>query len=337
MRRQELPQTDTAPETSDDIPQIGPHLARVLRADQGVLTAAVLLPNTPDLKGTAYTPETVKMAMDGYTAKPKIGVEHKGKPLANGVTHLSSWQTTEDQDFDGNQLPAGTWMMMVLVTDPDLWTKVENGEINGLSIQGSALVNDADLPSLAAQEVARILMEEAAKHQFSSTQVDLPYPLVDRVKEFGRSLIPDEDLHDEGREHDPHVTVRYGLHDSHPTKVRGVLEGEPAVEGELGRTAIFETPDYDVVHLQVHSPDLHRLNRKLSVLPHTDTRPSYHPHVTLAFVKKGMGQKYADRADLEGTPFRGSMVTFSGRTGDRDWISLRDPAARYPELSAFSY
>ena len=113
------------------------------------------------------------------------------------------------------------------------------------------------------------------------------------------------------------------MHDTKSDRVRDTIQGEPAVNGELGRTAIFETPTHDVVHLQVHSDDLHRLNRKLSVLPHTDTQPSYCPHVTLAYVKKGLGQKYIGRADLEGTPFKADELTFSGRTGDRDWIFLR--------------
>jgi hypothetical protein len=56
-------------------------------------------------------------------------------------------------------------------------------------------------PSAAAPEV----------HDYSSTQLDLPAPLASQVQALGQS-IPDTDLlAEDGREDQPHVTVKYGL------------------------------------------------------------------------------------------------------------------------------
>lgn len=350
MRRQELPQRATTsptlggvpgttngvldPATSDTPSETlnpGQYLARIVRADQGILTAAVLLPNTTDLKGTAYTAETIKRAMDGFTSSPKVGIEHKGKPLSSGVQHLASWQTDQDQQFDGNFLPSGTWMMSLLITDPTLWQKVESGEINGLSIQGTAMVEDpsfqnqgASQEGSALREALEILFEEASKYQFSSVQANLYVPESDRVMEFGRALIPDEDLVDvTARENEPHVTVLYGLHTANPDDIREIIEGEPAFAVEVGKVRIFRQDDRDVVYVEAFSESFQRLHDKLSVLTHTSTHPTYTPHITLAYVKKGAADKHEGRADLEGTSFPVTSLMFSGRKGNRDWFSLR--------------
>lgn len=52
--------------------------------------------------------------------------------------------------------------------------------------------------------------EPERKHKFSSTHVTLPPEVGKRLAELARS-IPDEDLGEDGREDDPHVTVLYGL------------------------------------------------------------------------------------------------------------------------------
>jgi 2'-5' RNA ligase len=55
----------------------------------------------------------------------------------------------------------------------------------------------------------------------------------------------------------------------------------------------FETPDYDVVKFDVKSKDLVKLNKLLTdSFEFTTDYPDYHPHMTIAYVKKGTGKKY---------------------------------------------
>jgi 2'-5' RNA ligase len=159
--------------------------------------------------------------------------------------------------------------------------------------------------------------------EFSSTQVDLPSADAQAIGALAKS-IPDADLAADGRETDPHVTVKFGLHTADVEDVRRVLAGEPPITLTFGKTSIFpakEGADYDVVKVDVDSPDLHRLNDKIGeALEHTDTHPNYKPHVTLAYVKPGLGQKYVGRTDLAGRTITLDAVAFSGK--DRSVVSI---------------
>lgn len=156
--------------------------------------------------------------------------------------------------------------------------------------------------------------------EFSSTQVNLPPDVADSVRQTA-AKIPDEDLVEDGREDEPHTTVKFGLHTNDAEDVRPLLANEPPVKVKFGKVSLFENDDADVVKIDVDSPDLHRLNKKIAdALPHTDTRPEYKPHVTLAYVKPGMGKKYLGLNDLEGQEITLNAITFSGK--DRQKIEI---------------
>jgi 2'-5' RNA ligase len=167
---------------------------------------------------------------------------------------------------------------------------------------------------------------EKTEHKFSSTQVNLPPNESRAIQNLGASFIPRSDLYLDpkdpsyGREEHPHVTVKYGLHTENAKDVRKLLADEPPVRVNFGKTSIFpgkgDTP-YDVVKIDVGSPDLHRLNKKISkALKVTDTHPEYVPHVTLAYVKKGEGKKYVGRTDFEGKGVTVDRITFSSSNGE---------------------
>lgn len=155
--------------------------------------------------------------------------------------------------------------------------------------------------------------------EFSSTQIQLNPSIADRIKAMGMQ-IPDSELADDGRETDPHVTLKYGLHTNDPNDVSALLHGEPAIRYKLGKTSLFPASgdrDYDVVKVDVHSPDLHRINAKIAgALEHTDTHPEYKPHATVAYVKAGMGKKYEGLDDCEGLHGVCGRVIFSGKEKD---------------------
>ena len=108
--------------------------------------------------------------------------------------------------------------------------------------------------------------EEPEKHEYSSTQVNLPKEQADKVLQAGQQ-IPDSDLVDkDGREMEPHVTVKYGLHTEDAEEIRPLVENEPPVRVKLGKTTVFETDDADVVVAEVESEDLRRINTKVAAL-----------------------------------------------------------------------
>lgn len=165
---------------------------------------------------------------------------------------------------------------------------------------------------------------------FSSTQVALPDDIGKKLAAVGQS-IPDADLADQGRETDAHVTVKYGLHTNNVDEVRKLLVDQPPITVKLGTTSVFPNgpSNYgDVLKADVDSPDLHALNAKIAgALEHTDTHPEYVPHATIAYLKPGLGKKYAGNDALNGTTATIDRLTFSAADGKVVDIPLTGKAA----------
>jgi 2'-5' RNA ligase len=163
---------------------------------------------------------------------------------------------------------------------------------------------------------------EKSPHEFASTQINLPGDLAKKVIAAGK-LIPDSDLAEDGREDEPHVTVKFGLHDDDPKPLKSLLaQQEGPVVFALGKTSLFENDEFDVVKVEVISHDLHHLNDLISEnCKHTDTHPGYKPHVTIAYVKPGTGKKYVNKDfALKGEVVETNEILLS--TKDRKMIPI---------------
>ena len=97
-----------------------------------------------------------------------------------------------------------------------------------------------------------------------------------------------------GREIEPHVTILFGFHDTvDPHWIKDcVYSLKKPVELELKSISHFENPLFDVVKFDIDSPRLHRLNEIFGRFPNTHLHEQYNPHSTIAYVKKGMAEKY---------------------------------------------
>ena len=180
------------------------------------------------------------------------------------------------------------------------------------------------------QTWAQFLAEQEKKeHSFSSTQINLPDGLAEKVIEYGKKHIPDEEIFekgdDMGREDEIHVTVLYGLHADTPKEVKKVLEKESTFPIQLGKISIFDThPDFDVVKIDVDSPGLVELNKKLrDNCEHTMTHPKYVPHITIAYLKKGKAKKYKGDDYFAEMGFLSNEVLFSSKNREKTKILLK--------------
>lgn len=208
------------------------------------------------------------------------------------------------------------------VSHPD--PAIDGKRILATTADGRVIVENADNQagiSVVKDRGAEALTDNAP-HEFSSTQVNLSGSIAEKIAEFAKR-IPDADLADDGREDQPHITVKYGLHGDNADEVRAALSGEKPIKVTFGKVSLFQTnDDYDVVKVDVDSPDLHRLNKKIAELPHTDTFPDYKPHATIAYVKKGKGGKYAGNRFLNGQVARLSSLVFSDKNRQQVEIQL---------------
>lgn len=183
---------------------------------------------------------------------------------------------------------------------------------------------DEELPAQAATLFA-VASERRAidkERKFSSTQVQLPPEIAKKLLAYSLT-IPDAALAADGRENDPHVTVKYGLHTQDADEVRSALAGQAPAALKLGKTAIFASEEYDVLYVSVTSMDLERLNKKIaSALVTTDTHPTYIPHACVAYLKPGLGKNYIGDARFEGLMASVSEVVFSDADSNKSVIQL---------------
>jgi 2'-5' RNA ligase len=121
-----------------------------------------------------------------------------------------------------------------------------------------------------------------------------------------QDMISEDDLYTEegddgyGRENEPHVTILYGLHgdiEDEDLEVEIDKIGNPKIEFKAIST--FDNEKFDVLKFDVKSADLNKLNKVFSKFPNTNKFPDYHPHATVAYLKKGTAEKYIkDAKDL---------------------------------------
>lgn len=171
-------------------------------------------------------------------------------------------------------------------------------------------------------------------HKFSSTQVDLPPSLADAIRSIQTS-IPEDHLAEDGLEQRPHVTLKYGIHSDSPEEAVTLLAQAGPISLTLGATDIFEADDYDVVYARVRSPQMMILNALLtSAVDVTDTHPTYQPHATIAYVKKGLGQQYAGNNVLVGMTATVEDVRFISRNGVESNIRVAAAVSRWAQFRA---
>ena len=197
---------------------------------------------------------------------------------------------------------------------------------------------DVRLSTTSRQTIQQSLPDQASAQveprKFSSTQVNLPPAIADAIVAKANA-IPDEDLAPNGRagatpDTAPHVTVKYGLHTADAEEVRALLADEPPITVTLGKTSFFpnsESDNGDVLKVDVDSPDLRRLNKKIAdALEVTDTHPGYTPHVSIAYLKPGLGKQYAGDESLQGQTVTLDSVRFSSKDGQQVDIPLTGQA-----------
>lgn len=114
--------------------------------------------------------------------------------------------------------------------------------------------------------------------------------------------IEEKDLYDNkdhefGLEENPHMTLIFGIHEDEidASVIRETIkENIESFSVVINKIGYFETPEYDVVKYDV-TPTKDMLKYRkifLDSFENTQTFKQFHPHITLAYVKKGEAKKY---------------------------------------------
>ena len=98
--------------------------------------------NTGDEYYVFFSPATVRKSSELYLKHNNHHkATHEHNERVSGVLTTESW-IIEDPKMDKSRLygyknlPKGTWMVSMKINNSDLWSKIKDGELKGLSIEG---------------------------------------------------------------------------------------------------------------------------------------------------------------------------------------------------------
>lgn len=214
------------------------------------------------------------------------------------------------------------------------------GDPDADGLPGTTPKPDEPPPEPQPAGVTESLLESAGPHKFGCAMVPIDGPAAAALLALA-ARVADADLADDGRETQPHVTVRYGLHTDDAREVAALLADVPPVQMRLGAVTLFPGADagkdFDVLKADVDGDDLPRLHARLGGLPHTDTHADYRPHATIAYVRAGLGTKYAvefGRVDQAATAGR---LVYGTAAGLKTTIPLRGVSGLVESVSEDTY
>jgi len=153
---------------------------------------------------------------------------------------------------------------------------------------------------------------------------ELPEGLADDIVDWSYDNISEDSLyydptdHSFGRESYIHVTVLSCIEDTEKNIIESV-NSRSGCQVELGNVKLFTmNAKFDVVMIEVLNGDVHNLNGNLSknILNNPDF-PKYIPHVTIAYVKKGHGEKFVENRYFKGRSFHIEELVYSHKSGKR--------------------
>lgn len=146
-------------------------------------------------------------------------------------------------------------------------------------------------------DLYNLITENDAHRSYSCLMLDCSN-LNEQLLDFQKTIDADDIWEDRpgfGLEKGFHITILYGIHSNIPGYVYSQVGLFP-IKYTLGKVSLFENDEYDVLKIDIRSSDLHKLNASCKEeLDHTSTYPTYIPHLTIGYLKKGTGKKYTKR------------------------------------------
>ena len=131
-------------------------------------------PNTDSNYYVYFSKETVRQASELYL---KHNNHHKAtyqhEDWVSGVLTIESWIKEGEQDKSklyGFDLPDGTWFVKMKIENDEMWNKIKDGELKGLSIEGY-FINKME--KMGKQQFSNEEIREAIKELLSAQKVDL--------------------------------------------------------------------------------------------------------------------------------------------------------------------
>jgi len=169
------------------------------------------------------------------------------------------------------------------------------------------------------------ILKEDRKHEYGCVMLYYTFPEMDEIHD----LIDPDDLYEEegeeyGLEKEPHCTLLFGLHEGVSTSdVDKVLEEFTFETCKAHNASLFKNDKYEVLKFDIKGDNLEEANIKLREFPYTNEHPKYQPHMTIAYLKPGTGEKYCEKLKGKKYWLAPQYAVYSKPDGDRDKINIR--------------
>lgn len=171
-----------------------------------------------------------------------------------------------------------------------------------------------------------LLEKKGDSYEYGCAMLYFDFPLMNKIHD----AINPNDLYEEegdrtfGLENEPHTTLLFGLHkEVSLDDIKKVLDEFTFSTCKIHNASLFENEKYDVLKFDVKGENLHACNEALKQFPYTNNFPDYHPHMTIGYLKSGMGKKYTKM--LEGQEFElvPKYAIYSEPNGTKTKIKVR--------------
>ncbi len=134
-------------------------------------------PNTDSEYYVYFSPETVRKASELYLKHNnhhKATYEHKDR--VSGVLTVESWIKEGDSDKSkmyGYDLPNWSWFVKMKIENDELWNKIKEGELKGLSIEGyfTNKFEEMQKKEFTTEEIRTALKELLSKKKIKKVEL----------------------------------------------------------------------------------------------------------------------------------------------------------------------
>lgn len=163
------------------------------------------------------------------------------------------------------------------------------------------------------------------KYEYGCAMLYFDFP---QIGEIHQMISPDDLYIDEldpsfGLENEPHTTLLFGLHDNVSVdNVINVMNKYKFGPCNVHNASLFQNEKYDVLKFDVQGDGLHECNSELRQHPHTNSFPDYHPHLTIGYLKPGMGNKYVQQLKGKNYNLIPQYGVYSHPSGEKTKIDL---------------
>ncbi len=156
--------------------------------------------------------------------------------------------------------------------------------------------------SISTKNVKLLENKSKTQNEYGCLMLKINFPNWNKFinNYIDKNDVYDNELNEFGLEYEPHITILYGFHNNtNVEKIKKIIQLlKNKIIITLDSIDIFTNDKYDVVKFKVKSPTLIKLNKIMkNNFNYTSNFPNYNPHMTIGYVKSGLGEKYIKDLD----------------------------------------